>query len=315
MKLPEHAIVREREPLYHAKASVPATTANCGPGFDVIGMACTLYNDLELTLTERQELVVNVAGEGRGLIPADEANIAVQAIRRVLAQVACPRCGIRLDMYNRIPLARGLGSSAAAIVGGLAAANAATGGQLTREQLLDLAHQLEGHPDNVAPALYGGITVTVVEDGAAKILQIPAPQDLCLTAAVPAFHLSTQRARKVLPGRVPLRDAVYNVGRAAMLIGALATGQWGLLPLAFSDRLHHPYRERLIPGLAEVFAAARNAGALGVAISGAGPTVMAFSRGPSAAVGPAMVEAFARYRIRAQAVTLAVEPRGTVIAH
>lgn len=313
--MPDQLQPKGGAPLYHAKVSVPATTANCGPGFDAIGMACTMYNDMELILTEQPELVLTVEGEGRGLIPTDETNIAVQAVRRVLAMVACSRPGIRLHMYNRIPLARGLGSSAAAIVGGLVAANAATGGQLTGEQLLDLAHQLEGHPDNVAPALYGGITVTVVVDGSAKILRLEAPHDLCLTAAIPAFRLSTKRARQVLPKRIPMADAVYNVSRAAMLVGALATGQWELLRYAFFDRLHHPYRQRLIPGLADVFAAALAAGALGATISGAGPTVMAFSRGPAAAIGPAMVEAFTRHNIGAQAVTMSVAPHGVVIKH
>lgn len=298
---------------YTIKVRIPATTANCGPGFDTIGMACTLYNEMELSLTERTGLVLEVHGEGKGLIPENETNMAVQAVRRVLTKVGCHLPGIKMKMYNRIPLARGLGSSAAAIVGGLVAANAVTGGQLSREEILDLACQLEGHPDNVAPALYGGVTVAIMVDSTTKILPVPAPQDLFLTAVIPSFRLSTKRARQVLPRKIPLTDAVYNIGRAAMLVGALTTGRWEYLRYAFFDRLHHPYRRALIPGMDDVFAAALSAGAVGVTISGAGPTIMAFSQGQRNDLGAAMVAAFARHGISAQALTLSVAPSGATV--
>ena len=164
---------------------VPGTTANCGPGFDAVGMACTIYNELDLTLYKDPRLSIEVEGEGAETIPLDERNIAWKAVQLLLRRADAPFGGARMRMRNCIPLARGLGSSAAAIVAGLAAANAAIGAPFDRRALLQMATELEGHPDNVAPALYGGVTASVVADGRADTLSFLPACPLRLIVAVP----------------------------------------------------------------------------------------------------------------------------------
>lgn len=187
------------------KVRVPGTTANCGPGFDTIGIACDIYNEMTLTLSDRGELSVTVWGEGAASIPCDERNIAYRAIREVFRRIGRQYSGVEIEMNNAIPLARGLGSSAAAIVAGLVAANAATGYQLADDVILDLATMIEGHPDNVAPAIYGGVTVSVMRGEKPLALRFLPAKPLKLVVAVPDFSLSTKTARQVLPRVVSFR--------------------------------------------------------------------------------------------------------------
>jgi homoserine kinase len=293
---------------------VPGTTANCGPGFDTVGIACTIYNDMTLTLSEQPGFSLAVTGEGAGGIPANERNIAYQAVNAVLKKVGVTSPGISITMHNNIPLARGLGSSAAAIVGGLVAANAATGGKLGNDELLAMATVLEGHPDNVAPAIFGGITVSFTVGGVPQTLRFSPPEPLRLVVAIPDFGLSTKAARQVLPKTVPYADAVFNVSRAALLVGALCQGKLDFLRHALEDRLHQPYRAKLIPGMDEVLAAAVENGALGAALSGAGPCLIAFARRQaSGAVGGAMVAAFARHGVKAKSLDLDIDGDGAKI--
>jgi homoserine kinase len=292
---------------------VPGTTANCGPGFDTIGIACTIYNELSLTLDRQGGFSLAVTGEGADTIPANERNIAYQAVRAVLKKVGRTDPGIAIRMHNAIPLARGLGSSAAAIVGALVAANAATGDALGKDELLAMATALEGHPDNVAPAIYGGITISTIVGGVPRSLRFTPPAPLRLVVAVPEFGLSTRAARQVLPKTVPFADAVFNVSRAALLIGALCQGRFDLLGSAFEDRLHQPYREKLIPGMADVLAAARAQGALGAALSGAGPCLIAFAQQGAASIGDAMVGAFARHGVKAAYRDLGIDGDGAKV--
>ncbi|WP_425061092.1 Homoserine kinase [Sporomusa carbonis] len=292
---------------------VPGTTANCGPGFDAVGIACTIYNELELTLNAEGGISLEVAGEGAGIIPADESNVVVKAIQMVIAKTGQQYKGIHLKMYNDIPLARGLGSSAAAIVAGLVAANELTGSSLTKQDILNMATAIEGHPDNVAPAIFGGITVSIMENGSAKYLSFLPPKEFSMVAVIPEFNLSTKAARQVLPESVPFTDAVFNVSRTALLIGALCTGELRLLQSALEDRLHQPYREQLIPGMAQVLAAARRTGALGAALSGAGPCLLAFTAGNSDEVGQAMINAFKLHKVAASYRVLTIDSEGAKI--
>lgn len=294
------------------KIRVPGTTANCGPGFDAVGIACTIYNDLELTLSNQGGISLEVTGEGTGAIPADASNIVVKAIQMVLTKTGYSATGIKLKMFNNIPLARGLGSSAAAIVGGLVAANELTGNRLSKEEILDMATAIEGHPDNVAPAIFGGITVSIMDSGTAKYLRFLPPKNFSMVAVIPEFNLSTKAARKVLPDSVPFADAVFNVSRSALLIGALCTGELKLLLHALEDRLHQPYREQLIPGMAQVLAAARQAGALGAALSGAGPCLLAFTADNSDEIGRAMVKAFNIHKVDARYQVLQIDTQGAI---
>jgi homoserine kinase len=255
-----------------------------------------------------------VSGEGAGAIPADGRNIAYQAVKAVFAKVGRPVPGISIAMRNTIPLARGLGSSAAAIVAGLVAANAATGNTLGKMDLLTLATEIEGHPDNVAPAILGGITVSFTAGGVPQSLRFDPPGELKLIVAVPQFGLSTKAARQVLPNAVPYADAVFNVSRAALLVGALCRGELDYLRYALEDRLHQPYRAKLIPGMADVLAAAVQSGALGASISGAGPCLIAFARRNAAGtIGEAMVRAFEHNGVKAAYLDLDVDSDGAKV--
>ena len=297
------------------KIRVPGTSANCGPGFDCLGVSCTIYNELELTLLPEPGLDIRVEGEGAEDIPTDERNLAWRSILFMLGRLKASEDyrGAVIRMKNNVPLSRGLGSSAAAIVAALKATNVILGNPLDRRGLLQLATDLEGHPDNVAPAIYGGFTVSLVHDGVPESFSFLPKASLELVVAVPDFHLSTKEARAALPAEVPLKDAVFNVGRAALLVGALAKGNMTFLRYAFDDALHQPYRAKLIPGMYEVFEAARNAGAIGVAMSGAGPCIIAYVTDHAAAVGDAMIEAFRCHGIEARALTLGIDQRGAHI--
>lgn len=289
---------------------VPATTANCGPGFDAIGIACTLYNEMQLTVSEHAGFSVAIDGEGAGSIPTDQRNVVYQAIQAVFARQAVSFPGISIRMTNTIPLARGLGSSAAAIVAGLFAANEIIGSPLTKADLLDMATAIEGHPDNVAPALFGGVTLNVMNDGKVETLRFLPPRLLNLVVAVPAFTLATKTARQVLPQTVSLSDAVFNVSRAALLVGALTTGDFSYLAAGLDDKLHQPYRQTLIPGMPDVLAAAKRAGAFGAALSGAGPCLIAFTEANTDSIGRAMVDAFAGHKITASYLSLGIDREG-----
>jgi homoserine kinase len=295
------------------KVRIPGTTANCGPGFDAIGIACTIYNEMSLTLTKERELVISVQGEGRGIIPLNDKNIACRAIYEVLNRVDHSYSGMRIVMNNLIPLARGLGSSAAAIVGGLVAANGATGNQLSDQVIFELATRLEGHPDNVAPAIFGGVTVSVIREAKPLAIRFMPPKTLNLVVAIPEFGLSTRSARQVLPKTVSFQDACFNVGSAALLIGALSQGNFDVIRYALEDRLHQAYREKLIPGMPDVFSAAVEAGALGAALSGAGPCLIAFTEQNQNEVGEAMVKAFSHHGVKSSYRRLNIDTDGAKI--
>lgn len=296
------------------RVRVPATTANCGPGFDTLGIACDLYNEMELELSDSKDFVrISVSGDGADSLPTNEHNLVLRSVRTVLDRNQCSGLGVRLNLLNRIPLSRGLGSSSSAIIGGLVAANTALDLPFSNDELLDMATQIEGHPDNVAPALFGGFTISVVQGERIVCLRMKVPQDLKLVVCIPDFKLSTHKARQAIPAVVPHQDAVFNVSRAALLVGAMATGQTKYLMDALEDRLHQPYRAPLIPGMDEVFAAGRRSGALGVAMSGAGPSIMAYTQEKADDVGKAMVQAFQAYDISSRYLQLNVDYEGAKV--
>ncbi len=297
------------------KIRVPGTSANCGPGFDCLGVSCTIYNDIELTLLHEPDLQIFVEGEGAENIPTDDRNLAWKSIRTLLCRCKAETDykGAVIRMKNGVPLSRGLGSSAAAIVGALKAANVLLGNPLDRRELLKIATDIEGHPDNVAPAIFGGFTVSLVHEDVPECFSFVPRIPLRLVVAVPDFFLSTKAARGALPLEVPLKDAVFNVGRAALLVGALIKGNAIFLRNAFDDALHQPYREKLIPGMYEVFRSAKEAGALGVAMSGAGPCIIAYATEHMDAIGNAMVDAFRRHEVGARFLTLGIDKRGAHI--
>jgi len=290
---------------------VPATSANLGAGFDALGLALALYN--EVTATEADGVTVALEGQGSGRLPTGGDNVVARGVRQAYDAAARPFKGVALTCVNRIPSARGLGSSAAAWVGGLLAGNALLGGPLSREALLALAARAEGHPDNAAAALYGGLTVScALGDGRIATVSLPVPGTLRWIVLVPETTSSTADARAVLPDSVPRGDAVFNVQRVSLLLAGLQSGRVDVLAAALDDRLHQPYRRRFFPWMTAVIDAARAAGALGGVLSGAGPSVLAAVSGDADAVARAMEGALAAAGLRGRAHTLAVDTEGAV---
>ncbi len=302
------------------RVKVPATSANCGPGFDCIGFACTMYNELTLTLSEKEGLEFNITGDGADAIPGDEHNIVWRSARYLLERTRYGSIykGGSITMNNNVPLSRGLGSSATAIVAGLKAANACIGNEFGRRDLLQMATKIEGHPDNVAPAIFGGFTVSVVYRGRAQTFSFLPKLRLKFVAAVPDFTLSTRAAREVLPEKISREDAIFNISRASMLVGALMSGNPYYLRQSLYDAIHEPYRISLIPGMRDVLVAAKRNGAIGATLSGAGPTLMAYvsERDNTAeAVADAMVAAFAKNGVNSKAYILSLDTRGAYVAY
>lgn len=297
--------------LARVTVSAPASTSNLGPGFDCLGLALDLRNELTLELVDgRGPALVLVQGEGADTLARGESNMMVRAARKILPRRLPGR--LLFKAVNRIPLARGLGSSAAAAVAGLWA-GAHLFGTLRRseDELSDLAVKLEGHPDNVAPCVHGGLTASLMEKGRPRAHRLPLHPSLSAAVCLPAFELSTKKARAALPSRVLRSDAVFNISRAVLLVRALETGRTERMADLMDDRLHQPYRARLVPGLGEALAAAATAGAAGAALSGSGPAVFAFVTGDSARrVGTAMQRAFARRGVASRWLALDVDHQG-----
>ena len=255
---------------------VPASSANLGPGFDSFGIAWQLYDEIGFQIAE--ETVISGCEERF----CNEQNLAFAAYRRVLE-----RCGVRdasgvAIRFGRtgIPVSRGLGSSAALIVAGVMAANEHYELGLSREELFLLATEVEGHPDNVAAALYGGLTVSAMDGGRALTRRFPVSDKLIFTALVPPFELSTALARSVLPSAVTREDAIFNVSRGALLLRALGDGDGELLAFAMDDRIHQPFRSRLIDGFRTARIEAQECGVRSMCISGAGSTLLCVSDRP-----------------------------------
>ncbi|MBI3242176.1 MAG: homoserine kinase [Chloroflexi bacterium] len=293
---------------------VPASTANLGPGFDCLGLALSLYNTVEMTaLGPAEGLQVEIKGEGADRLSPDENNLIVRAANAVWEKIGHGPVGVTIKAHNGIPLGSGMGSSAAAVVAGLAAANALTGGPLSRSDLLRLAYQLEGHPDNAAAALFGGLTMVSATGDELLHATLEVPP-LKVAIALPSVRLSTIEAREALPKNVPLKDAVFNIGRAAFVVRALQSGDYEMLGFAMTDKLHQPYRRKLIPGFDAAVQAARTAGASAVALSGAGPSLAAFAPDHHWEIANAMKAAFESSGVTCRAFVLPVDRQGVQIS-
>ena len=280
----------------------PPVQLTWAPGFDCLGLALDLYNTVTLSVTAVTE--VTVTGEGSGRLPQTPANLVLRAASRLAEQAGVQVPGWRLEQHNEIPLSRGLGSSSAAIVGGLLACDRLLELDTPAEDLLDLATDIEGHPDNVAPALLGGLTVCAQDEGRTHCLRLPEPEGLYVAVAIPDFEVSTHEAREALPALYGKEAAVYNVTHACLTLAALSRGRYDLLRAAMQDRLHQPYRLPLVPGMARVIEGALAAGASGAALSGSGPTVAAFCEEKYDSVTEAMQAAFDQEGIRSRTLWL-----------
>jgi homoserine kinase len=266
---------------------VPATSANLGAGYDCLGLALAITNrvTLEVRSGRRGEIELTVEGEGAGELSEDRNNRFVRGLEAAVIELRGelpPGVGWRIEMRNEIPLARGLGSSAAATVGGILAGNALAGYTLETSDILRLATAIEGHPDNAAAALLGGFVVSAGIDGGIETVRFDAPRELRAVLYVPDLRLSTDVMRRVLPDTVPRMDAVANLGRVALGVAGIASRRTDLLTALTVDRLHEPYRAAVYRQLPRLVDAARDAGALGACLSGAGSTILAFSSSASA---------------------------------
>ncbi|WP_434512741.1 homoserine kinase [Desulfitobacterium sp. AusDCA] len=293
-------------------AKIPATSANLGPGFDCLGLALNLYNTI--TVEESSTWQIRLAGKYSTGLPVDESNLVWQTMLFLWKKANHPAPKVTLTLENQIPPARGLGSSSAAIVGGLVVANSLAGSPFSQLELLQMANELEGHPDNVTPALYGGVTLAV--ETAEGVL----PRVLCETSnisvlvTIPDFQLSTSKSRKVLSPKVDRRDAVFNIAHAGLVIEAFLRNDYKLLKEGMRDRLHQDQRAALVPGLSEALSSALENGAYGSALSGSGPTLLAFlSPEHTQAVSACMLQTFAKHGLNAEAFPLLISSRGAHI--
>jgi homoserine kinase len=261
---------------------VPASSANLGAGYDCIGLALAITNriEVEVRVWSRGAIELVVDGEGRNELPEDRDNRFVRGLEATLraARGALPEgVGWRILMHNQIPIARGLGSSAAATVGGVLAGNALAGEALATSEMLRIACEIEGHPDNASAALLGGFVVSASGDDGVEAIRFDSPRDLRAVLFIPELRLPTDEMRATLPASVPLVDAVANLGAVAVGIAGIATGRYELLARLTVDRLHERYRAAIYPQLPRMVEAARGAGALGACLSGAGSTILAFA--------------------------------------
>ncbi|MBE9160156.1 homoserine kinase [Nodosilinea sp. LEGE 06152] len=297
--------------------TVPATTANIGPGFDCLGAALTLYNRFRFTLDPAAgEVAIEVRGLEADRVVTDSSNLAYKAFASYFhrRELAVPTVAIAIDL--NVPLARGLGSSSTAIVGGLLGANALCDSPLDQAALVAMAIDIEGHPDNVVPALVGGCQLAVAnDDGSSTLCPIPWHGEITPVVAIPDFELSTAAARQVLPATYSRADAIFNTAHLGLLLRGLETGRGDWLRVAMGDRIHQPYRQTLIAGYEPVATAAIEAGAYGLVISGAGPTLLALAPAQAAAqVRDAMVTTWQQAGQTVTAQVLALETEGARVS-
>ena len=292
---------------------VPATTANLGPGFDTLGLALDLWNETDFSQTEAGELALSISGEGEKTLPTDETNAIAAAAMQLYALVGKDPAGLVIHCVNRIPLISGLGSSSAALLAGMLGANALLGEPFSRQDILTMATENEGHPDNVVPAMLGGLVASVIH-GERIVTRKLLVSPMSITVVFPDFYFPTKAARAILPEYVLREDAIFNVSRAVLVIKSLETGDLALLGEVMDDSLHQPYRLPLIPGAQAAMQAARQAGASAVALSGAGPSLIAFSRQPAdAGIGLAMQRAFEQAGLTARIFPLNISQSGASV--
>lgn len=267
---------------------VPATTANIGPGFDCLGMALPIYNTItiEETVLPGTGIEINVIAESAAIdelslehIPLDENSLVYKAVELLYNSIGQTPSELKINIHSNIPVARGLGSSASVIVGALIAANELLGKPADEVALLSIACEIEGHPDNITPAIVGGLVLSSQEDDGSVIYRkLDWPTEWAITVCVPDFELSTDIARSVLPKEVPMKDAIFNAQRLGMFVQAVNTKDADLMKLALKDRLHQPYRMKLVPGLDKIMDNLRHIDSvLGCVLSGAGSSILVIS--------------------------------------
>lgn len=298
---------------------IPATSANIGSGFDSVGLALNLYNEIHIYENDNSKKIeFEIFGEGENEISKKD-NMIYSAMKLVFKKLKSkPKKGYIIKCINRIPLSRGLGSSSAAIIGGLLCSNFILGNKLKIEKdILNMAVQIEGHPDNVAPAILGGIVSGVVKkEEDFKYIKIKPPKNLKAIVSIPDFYLSTEIARNILPKEITRKDAIFNISRAALLTSALFSNRLDLLEIATEDKIHQDYRAKFIPNLNQLFKETKKAGAYSVTISGAGSSILALTKDDKniiEKVSKAMHSSFKKKNINSIIKVLNIPAKGIII--
>lgn len=295
---------------------VPASTSNLGAGFDTVGLALRLFLTVRVSESDAAspQVTIRSSGEGAEDLPCDSENLIYRAMQFAARREAVDLPPVLLEVQNEIPLARGLGSSASAIVAGLSAFEVVASRTLPAEKLLLYGSAIEGHADNIAPALMGGyVTTCLAGDGAVLAARLDWPEELRAVFVVPDFHLVTAAARAILPQVLSRQDAIFNIQRAALFSAAIATRRFDLLREAMRDRLHQPARQRLVPGLDSILDLPDRPGLRGVSLSGAGPTIVAFADSHEEAIGRDISEIFAAHGITSQVRVLEICKEGRTV--
>ena len=298
--------------------TVPATTANIGPGFDCLGAALNLYNRFHFKhftpLSDSEPFHISIDGAEASRVNSGANNLVYRSFLKCYERIGIDPLPVEIDIKLGVPLSRGLGSSSTAIVGGIMGANALAGSPLDEMALAQLANEIEGHPDNVIPALFGGLRLATIAGGRLQVCDLPWHESVVPVAIIPEFELSTVDARRVLPAHYSRVDAVFNTAHIGLLIRGIQTGNGDWIAGGMGDRIHQPYRKKLIPGYEDVRRAAMQAGAWGLVISGAGPTLLALtSQEMSESVRAAMEEGWRSQPFAAKAHCLALDTKGAAV--
>lgn len=295
--------------------TVPATTANIGVGFDCLGAALSMANEFQFTVVDTDtKLKITVEGEEADKVGRGENNLLYRSLVELYQRIGQTPPNLEIKIKLGVPLSRGLGSSATAIVGGLLGANSLAGNPLNTKEIMNMAIEVEGHPDNVVPALLGNCLLSVKNDTEWQICSIRWHQDIIPVVAIPDFELSTEAARSVLPTEYSRADAIFNISRMGLLVRALATNNSEWLKTALADKIHQPYREQLITGYSTLREAAIDAGAYGMVISGAGPTLLALTNPTySDRVVESMKMAWVNMGIKATVRSLTIDTEGAKV--
>lgn len=294
---------------------VPATSANLGPGFDTMGLALDLFLEVRLEITASKHIELFFNGEDKDLIEKrPENNLLIRAMNRVFQESGQEMPGLRLAVENSIPLGKGLGSSAAAIVAGVHAANFLLEQRFPREELIKWAVEMEGHADNVVPAVAGGLTTVMLYDGQVYFQKLDFPDEIELIVAIPDFNLPTEKSRSILPEQIDLQKTVANLQRACFFLASIFNSDLRSINMAMDDMIYQPLRKQFIPGFEQVLHDAGDSGALGVALSGAGPSILAFTIKNKEQVGEAMQKAFQRSGIDSRIIYLRANKTGVEIS-
>ena len=298
--------------------TVPATTANIGPGFDCLGAALSLYNRFHFKpftpLSDSDPFHISIEGAEASRVNSGANNLVYRSFLKCCERIGIEPPSVEIDIKLGVPLSRGLGSSSTAIVGGILGANALADSPLNEIALAQLANEIEGHPDNVVPALLGGLRLATIANKRLQVCDLPWHESVVPVVIIPDFELSTADARRVLPAQYSRTDAVFNTAHIGLLLRGLATGNKDWIAGGMGDRIHQPYRKKLIPGYERVRKAAIQAGALGLVISGAGPTLLALAlKGEEEGVRLAMEEAWRAQPFTARGHCLTLDVEGAVV--